>query len=317
MRATDQFYALTPDVIMEAVEKGGWQPTGEYLQLNSYENRVFSIRLEKDPFEIIGKFYRPGRWSHAALLEEHQFLAELKDVGVPAIAPFPASLRETRGILTVFFPKARGRIPPDFNEEDMEKIGLLLARVHNIGAQRPCHHRHRFDAGMGWSALETLKPIIEPTLKARYLEAAKAILHFLEDHLDPKKFQRIHGDCHRGNLLQTDVPGQPKEFFLLDFDDFGMGPAVQDFWMLCLGDEEEAESHLSALLRGYRELRDFDDADLRLLEPLRGLRIIHYAAWIARRWSDPSFPRIFPQFGTESYWLDELQSLEPIADSLQ
>jgi Ser/Thr protein kinase RdoA (MazF antagonist) len=134
--------------------------------------------------------------------------------------------------------------------------------------------------------------------------------------LNPKKFQRIHGDCHRGNLLQTDVPGQPKEFFLLDFDDFGMGPVVQDFWMLCLGDEEEAEKHLAALLRGYRELRDFDDDELKLLEPLRGLRIIHYAAWIARRWEDPSFPRLFPQFGTESYWLDELQSLEPIADNL-
>lgn len=311
----EQFYALTPDVIMEAVEKAGWQPTGEYLQLNSYENRVFSIRLEKDPFEIIGKFYRPGRWSRAALLEEHQFLAELNDIGIPAIAPISV-LQETRGILTVFFPKAKGRIPPDFNEEDLEKIGRLLARVHNVGVQRPCHHRHRFDADMGWSALETLKPLITDSLRDRYVDTAAEILHYLEENLEPSKFQRIHGDCHRGNLLQTDIPGQPKEFFLLDFDDFGMGPVVQDFWMLCLGDEEEAERHLAALIRGYRELRDFDDKDLRLLEPLRGLRIIHYAAWIARRWNDPSFPRIFPQFATEAYWYDELQSLEPIADNL-
>jgi Ser/Thr protein kinase RdoA (MazF antagonist) len=169
---------------------------------------------------------------------------------------------------------------------------------------------------MGWTALHLLKDQIYPGLLERYRDAAATILKYLERHLDKKTFQRIHGDCHRGNLLQTDVPGQPKELFLLDFDDFGMGPPVQDFWMSCLGDEDEAEKQLQALLKGYRQLREFDDSELRLLEPLRGLRIIHYAAWIARRWSDPSFPQIFPQFGSESYWLDELQSLEPIAENL-
>jgi Ser/Thr protein kinase RdoA (MazF antagonist) len=312
----NRFYELTPDVILEAVENAGWEPTGEYLQLNSYENRVFSVRLEGEPRDLIAKFYRPGRWSQSAIQEEHDFLAELKAVGIPAIAPFPDRLTNTNGIITAFFPKAHGRIPPDFNEEDMLKIGRLLARMHNVGAQKPARHRHIFDASMGRSALEILRPLISREHLHRYVAAAEAIFHYLDQNLRRAEFQRIHGDCHRSNLLQTDIPGQPKEFFMLDFDDFGMGPVAQDLWMLCLGDEEEAERHLNSLLAGYTELRSFNKADLQLLEPLRGLRIIHYAGWIARRWSDPSFPQLFPQFASEAYWLDELQSLEPIADSL-
>jgi Ser/Thr protein kinase RdoA (MazF antagonist) len=314
--AVTQFYELTPDVILEAVESAGYRATGEYLQLNSYENRVFSLKLEEEPFDLIAKFYRPGRWSRAAIEEEHAFLQELKATGIPAVAPFP-HLFETRDILTTFFPKARGRIPPDLPEEELEKIGRLLARVHNVGAQSRCEHRHAFDPNsMGKVALDVVRPLVSPSLVDRYLDASEDILEFLDDRLDRKKFQRIHGDCHRGNLLQTDLPGQSKEYFLLDFDDFGMGPIAQDFWMLCMGDEDEAEKQLGAMLKGYRELREFDDRDLELLEPLRGLRIIHYAAWIARRWSDPSFPQLFPQFASESYWLDELQSLESIASSL-
>src|SRR6185437_12491227 len=132
---------------------------------------------------------------------------------------------------------------------------------------------------MGRSALHVLKPLITPSLWPRYEAVAEQVLEYLQENLKGVPFQRIHGDCHRGNLLQTDIKGQPKEFFLLDFDDFGMGPVVQDFWMLCLGDEDEAEIQLKALLRGYRELRDFNERDLHLLEPLLGLRIIHYAAW--------------------------------------
>lgn len=309
----DQFYQLTPDVIMEAVEQAGWRPTGEYLQLNSYENRVFSIKIEDEPREVIAKFYRPKRWSRAAIEEEHQFLRELQATGIPAVAALP-HLFETRGLLTTFFPKARGRIPPDLPEEELEKLGRLLARVHNVGAQSKALHRHIFDPNtMGRAALDVLQPLIEPQLVDRYFDAAETILEYLDENLNRRTFQRIHGDCHRGNILQTDDPGQPKEYFLLDFDDFGMGPVVQDFWMLCMGDADEAESQLRALLKGYRELRDFDERHLECLEPLRGLRIIHYAAWIARRWKDPSFPQLFPQYATEAYWLDEIQALETIA----
>lgn len=311
-----QFYQLTPDVMLEAIERAGWPCTGEYLQLNSFENRVFSVTLEEDPFSLIAKFYRPGRWSPEAIREEHEFLWELEDFGIPAVAPFKNRTVETEGIITAFFPKARGRIPADFSYKELESIGRLLARVHIVGAEKDADHRHVFDAQMGFRALQTLTPLIPSPYLERYVAAAGEILNFLDDRLENVGFQRIHGDCHRGNLLHTDEPGKPKEFFLLDFDDFGLGPVVQDFWMLCLGDELEAERQLTSLLTGYTELRDLDKKELELLEPLRGLRIIHYAAWIARRWSDPSFPQIFPQYATEAYWIDELQSLEPIADAL-
>lgn len=315
-KAVNQFYSLTPEAIFSAVERAGWSATGEILQLNSYENRVFLIRLEGQPREIIAKFYRPQRWSLAAIQEEHVFLNELKESGIPAVAALPI-LFETEGILTTFFPRASGRIPADLPNEELVKIGRLLARVHNVGSLKASRHRHVFDPLiMGKQALQILQPLLDPLIKERYVLAANTILEFLDHHLDRNSFIRIHGDCHRGNLLQRDVPNQPKEYFLLDFDDFGMGPVAQDFWMLCLGDEEEANDQLAALLSGYRELREFDDSDLIVLEPLRGMRIIHYAAWIARRWEDPSFPQLFPQFASSAYWLEELQSLEGIADSL-
>jgi Ser/Thr protein kinase RdoA (MazF antagonist) len=153
-------------------------------------------------------------------------------------------------------------------------------------------------------------------LRDRYLNAAEEILDYLESELDLGRFQRIHGDCHRGNVLQTDEPGKPKEFLLIDFDDFGMGPIVQDFWMLFRHDDDDFHDELNAFVGGYEELREFDDAQLKWMEPLRGMRIIHYAAWIARRWHDPSFPQIFPQFGGEAYWLDEVQALEKVLNHL-
>ena len=164
--------------------------------------------------------------------------------------------------------------------------------------------------------LRIVEPLLTPMFRERYLDAANAILGYLHEELDPRRFQRIHGDCHRGNVLQTDEPGQPKEFLLIDFDDFGMGSVVQDFWMLFRRDDEDFKDEISAFLAGYTELRDFREDELRFMEPLRGMRIIHYAAWIARRWSDPSFPQLFPQFGTDSYWLDEVQALEQVMHRL-
>jgi Ser/Thr protein kinase RdoA (MazF antagonist) len=168
----------------------------------------------------------------------------------------------------------------------------------------------------GGPALEIVEALVTPILRDRYLTAAETILGYLDDELDTSKFQRIHGDCHRGNVLQTDDPGKPKEFFLIDFDDFGMGPVVQDFWMLFRHDADDFQDELDAFLSGYCELRDLDEDELRFMEPLRGMRIIHYAAWIARRWGDPSFPHLFPQFGSEAYWLDEVQALEKVAARL-
>jgi Ser/Thr protein kinase RdoA (MazF antagonist) len=320
-KGMELFYQLTPDFVLDSVESCGWRPTGEYLQLNSYENRVYSLRLEEPPgAQIIAKFYRPGRWSEAAIREEHEFLHELQSQGVAVIAPEKQKNGDTlslhQGLWAAIFPKARGRMPQEFGPEDLTSLGRVLARLHNVGASQPSRHRPILDAEhMGWPALEILRPRIAPDLRARYEDAAETILSYLDENLDARSFQRIHGDCHRGNVLQTDEPGKPREFFLIDFDDFGMGPIVQDFWMLFRHDEDFGDE-LDAFLAGYTELRDFDEDQLHLMEPLRGLRILHYAAWIARRWSDPSFPQIFPQYGSDAYWFEEIQALEKVAQRI-
>ena len=186
--AENQFYSAYPDVIMEAVEKCGWDPTGHYQQLNSYENRVFAIRLEDQPFEVIAKFYRPGRWSRAALLEEHQFLNELYATGIPVVAPLPVLLQQTHGVETVFFPKARGRIPPDFTDEDMEAHWPFTGPCSQCRCRKARHHRHTFNADMGWMALHTLKPIIPENIWQRYDSAASHIIGYLDRHLETASF---------------------------------------------------------------------------------------------------------------------------------
>lgn len=314
----DLFFQLTPDFVLNAVEKCGWATTGEYLQLNSYENRVYSLRVEDPPGQqVIAKFYRPARWTKTAILEEHAFLEELHAAGVSVIAPLKqkdgTTLSDHNGLWGTVFPKARGRIPQEFSNEELQQLGRVIARLHNVGGLRKSKDRPILDVEhYGLPALKVIEPLIAPLVRDRYLDAAYSIFEWLDDVLDPRDFQRIHGDCHRGNVLQTDDPGKPKEFFLIDFDDFCMGPVVQDFWMLFRRDEENFNDEIDAFLSGYTELREFDEEQLLLMEPLRGLRIIHYAAWIARRWHDPSFPKIFPDFASDAYWFEELKALESI-----
>ena len=318
----DLFYQLTPDFLLNAVEECYGPTTGEYFQLNSYENRVYSVRIENPEREqIIVKFYRPGRWSEAAIREEHTFLKECQNQGVAVVAPATQrngdTLSPQQGLWCAVFPKARGRMPQEFSNEDLTRLGRVLARLHNVGSLSKSKHRPILSVeNYGQPALEIIMPLITPAIRDRYLDTAAKIFDYLDWELDPRTFQRIHGDCHRGNVLQTDDPGKPKEFFLIDFDDFGMGSIVQDFWMLFRRDSEEFGDEIGAFLDGYTELRDFDEAELRFMEPLRGMRIIHYAAWIARRWTDPSFPQIFPLFGTEAYWFEELKALEEVAGRL-
>jgi Ser/Thr protein kinase RdoA (MazF antagonist) len=205
----------------------------------------------------------------------------------------------------------------EFFNEDLTRLGRVIARLHNTGSLHVSSARPVLDVRhYGDPALKLIEPLITPMIRDRYLDVAHAIFDFLDEEMDPRGFQRIHGDCHRGNVLQTDEPGKAKEFLLIDFDYFGMGHPAQDFCMLFRRDSEEFQDEIGAFLDGYTELRDFDERDLRLMEPLRGMRIIHYAAWIARRWSDPSFPQIFPQFGSEAYWFEELKALEEVMHRL-
>jgi Ser/Thr protein kinase RdoA (MazF antagonist) len=320
---TTSFYRLDPDLVLAATEEAGFQPTGEFTQLNSYENRVFDIRLEKNSSEyerVIAKFYRPGRWPREALLEEHEFLFDLEREGVPVVAPLmqknKSSLCEVEGMFVTFFPKFLGRMPEEFLEKDLYQVGHRLAQIHNVGSRRDFKHRAVLGEApySSWDNLELLSRWVAPEVWARYEQAAISIIETFENHLNPAEFLRIHGDCHRGNLLARLLPGNQREFFFVDFDDCAMGPEVQDFWMLFSGSDLEDEQDL--ILSGYEELREFPVEQWKWIPLLRGLRIFSYSAWIARRWKDPSFPRLFPDFESFTFWAEETEALEKIAWSL-
>lgn len=300
-------------MVLKATELAGFLPTGEFTQLNSYENRVFDIRLE-DPklSRVIAKFYRPGRWSKDCILEEHQFLDELRSEGLTAINPLvqknKSTLNTVHGMHVAFFPKVQGRMPEEFLKNDLKQVGRKLALLHNVGAQKDFEHRPYLGIlpDSMWDHLDLLQEKVVPELWSRYEKAATEILIRFEDLVDPNEFLRIHGDCHRGNILSN---GQ--DFFFVDFDDCMMGPAAQDFWMLFSSSDSKEEEE--EIISGYEELREFPDHQLGWIPLLRGLRIISYAAWIARRWEDPSFPRLFPDFSTYTYWAEETEALEKIA----
>lgn len=329
------FDALTPDFILGAVESSGFRPTGEIIQLNSYENRVFDIKVE--PHELVGpsagarpaviaKFYRPGRWSIDAIQDEHDFLLDLKNEDIPAVAPFTTGSEEEtvffyEGFPTALFPKTAGRMPQEFKSGELEQVGRLLARLHNVGSRRRAHHRLTLDAQTyGYDSLDRLEQVVYPELWNRYRNAAETILEFLDDELDPNENIRIHGDCHKGNLLQVDsvaaAAGEAQGgFFFVDFDDSCNGPPIQDFFMLLSGasdHDEQAKVELDSLLKGYEELRRLPD-NLYLLEALRGLRILNYSGWIAARWEDPFFPSLFPDFHSYNWWASECLRIEQIA----
>ncbi len=307
------FYNLDPDSVLKSTEAAGYEPTGEFTQLNSYENRVFDIRLENGD-AVIAKYYRPNRWSKESVLEEHEFLLDLKNEGIHAVAPLTQAngqtLSQFEGMNLAFFPKIRGRMPQEFINDELTRVGRLMARVHNVGAQKDALNRPILDSSYygGWQTLNFLQSWIAPEVRNRYNEAAELILDCIDGYFDPNDFIRIHGDCHKGNLLNN---GQ--EFFLVDFDDFLIGPVIQDFWMLLSGDEDQVSDERDLIIRGYEELREFPDNQWKWIPLLRGLRIISYAGWIAKRWEDPSFPRLFPEFNSYTYWAEEVEALEKIA----
>lgn len=322
MSDVSSFFHLNPDKVLSSAELAGFQPTGEFSQLNSYENRVFDIVCENRE-RVIAKFYRPQRWSKDAILDEHEFLYDLKKEGIPAVAPLILKNQQTLincdGMWTAFFPKIRGRLPQELLDHDYVKVGHLMAQVHNLGARKKAPNRLTMDENFSgaWEALDLLQDWIGPEVIDRYNEAAEKILETFTDVVDPSEFIRIHGDLHRGNLLHggDDVPGE-ESFFLVDFDDFVNGPVVQDFWMLFSGDRDQENQERDLILKGYEELREFPHHQWDWIPLLQGLRIISYASWIAKRWEDPSFPRIFPEFNTYSYWAEEVEALEKIAWSL-
>ena len=285
---------------MSTLEKARLFPTGEYTQLNSYENRVFDVRLEKTPLSawdddrVIVKAYRPGRWSEEALREEHGFIAELEEEGLATASPLQLfdgdTLLKHGEFYFALFPKIRGRMPQEFLPGDLKAVGRSLARLHNVGAKRPSMHRPAYHPDvLGDTFLEILQNWVPPEIWPEYLRRSEDLFEELAEALPPiENLQRIHGDCHRGNLLQDQTA-----FTFVDFDDFGPGPVEQDFWMLLSSEGNTAE--LSEMMEGYESLRVAPRVELRTLQLLRAFRVVRYAAWIAARWTDASFPRIFPE----------------------
>lgn len=313
MTTTDLFFALTPHKVLEAVEKAGYPCNPLCYPLNSFENRVYEVELE-DRSRLVAKFYRPGRWIDAQILEEHQFLTDLEEAEVPVCPPLKMSegrtLDHIDGIAYCIFPRKGGRAPDEPDDDLLMRLGMLTARMHNVGALRPAEHRLqlRSDEFIRKNiALFREHRSIPPRLIARYEHAADYIANALEHYLAGAVMHRIHGDLHHGNLLLRD-----DMLCLIDFDDMLIGPAVQDIWLLMPGRDAETRLQRESFLEGYERFRSFDRRTLGLIEPLRGMRRIHYAAWITRRWHDPIFPRTFPQFGTESYWDEETRDLEEI-----
>lgn len=307
---TDRFIRMSPEHVFDAVELGEVRCTGRYIVLNSYENRVFSFEMEDDSY-IVAKFYRPGRWSRETILDEHRFIAELAEAEIPVARPFVhgngTTLGEWEGILYAVFPRVRGRTPQELNGDEIDVVGRLLARLHNIGAAAEAPHRVRLTPrtyGLDNLAYLADGGHIHPEAKANYVQTAEILIKRIEPLFVGVPMQRIHGDCHLGNLIQV-----REGMAFLDFDDMVTGPVVQDLWMLLPSFDEYGQRDRERFIDAYEQFRPFDHDQLRLIEPLRALRYIHYAAWIARRWDDPLFKRVFAHFGTLRYWQQETNDL--------
>lgn len=314
------FANLSPDRVLDAAASVGLDTDGRLLALNSYENRVY--QLTSDSGAVVLKFYRRGRWSDEQILEEHSFTAELAEAELPVAAPLAfdgTTLVPFAEYRFAVFPWLRGR-PPELDAPDARLIlGRTLARMHRIGALRPFRARLPLTIErLGFAAREAVlaSGLIPPGLEARYAQVSENLLHRIErtfDEAGPVQSVRIHGDCHMGNLLWRETGP-----LFVDLDDCTMGPRIQDLWMLLSGSPAEQQRQWSEIMEGYHQFADFDFRELRLIEALRGLRMLHHAGWVAQRWQDPAFPRAFPWFGEarnwESYITDLLEQTITIDD---
>ena len=343
------FESLTPDIVLDALDSVGLRGDGRLTALSSYENRVYQVQLE-DGTSVVAKFYRPQRWSDAQILEEHAFAAELMADEIPAIGPLNlqgATLNHFGGFGFSVSPRRGGR-PPELDDgEVLEWIGRFLARIHGVGAKRPFATRPTLNVDtfgiepMQWLLEHDKVPL---DVQSAWTKTCQSAIDLIADYAtlagasgqnDPNfprggpaansdqagiRLLRLHGDCHPGNILWTPANAAPDLGpgpHFVDLDDARMGPAVQDLWMLLSGDRQQRTRQLGLLVDGYEQVREFNRDELALIEPLRTLRLIHYSAWLARRWSDPTFPVNFPWFGSSDYWQGQVQMLEEQMEAMQ
>lgn len=304
---------LSPETVLDALEAVGYRCDGRVLALNSYENRVYQIGIE-DGEPLVVKFYRPGRWSDAAIGEEHAFAFELAAQEIPVVAPLArdgVSLHVHRGFRYAIFPRRGGRWPELGTPHDREWVGRFLGRIHAVGRAARFNSRLRLsmeDLGRKARDFVLAGDWMPDYLATKYADLTDELLDEVEIRAEGWRgatLGRILGDCHRGNILWTDLGPH-----FVDLDDCLMGPAIQDLWMLLAGSPQEMRTEMHDLLKGYEQFLAFDRREIALIEPLRALRMIHYSAWLARRWHDPAFPQAFPWFAEPRYWEQHYRSLE-------
>ena len=306
------FQTLTPSFIMDAVESQGFRCDCRTFALNSYENRVYQVGIDEGQ-PLIAKFYRPGRWSDAQIIEEHRFCLELAEHELPVVAPITNasgnSLFHHDGFRFALYPRQGGHAPEFDNLDNLLTLGRMLGRIHSIGAVRPFLCRPTLDSRSFGHASVAL--IAERFIPDEYRPSYEAVTGQLLEAIDrimadagPLRYIRAHCDCHSGNILwRDDAP------HFVDFDDARMAPAVQDLWMMLSGERPRQNAQLAELIEGYSEFCDFQPRELRLIEALRALRMLHYSAWLASRWDDPIFPLTFPWFNTVRYWGEQIIQL--------
>ena len=342
--AAQDFAALDPDRVLDALAAVGLLGDGRLMALNSYENRVFLVHLDRpvpgtDIGTVVAKFYRPGRWSNAQIAEEHAFSLELATAEVPVVAPLlldGQSLHHHAGYAFSVSPYRGGRAPELDDDEVLEWVGRFLARLHAVGARQPFAHRPALNLQSfgveprNWLLENDFLPLDvrsaweRKSASAMELIAACADLAGAEGRKSTKpaalRQLRLHGDCHPGNILWTPLDAAasagPGPHFV-DLDDARTGVAVQDLWMLVSGERRERQRQLGLLVDGYEQFRAFDRRELALIEPLRTLRLIHYSAWLARRWDDPTFRHHFAWFGSSDYWQGQVQMLDEQIEAMQ
>lgn len=332
------FESLTPDLVLDALASVGLYGDGRQMALSSYENRVYQVHLE-DGQPVVAKFYRPGRWTEAQILEEHGFSAELMQAEIPVVGPLclqGRTLHHFGGFAFSVSPRRGGRSPELDDPDVLEWIGRFLGRIHTVGERQPFQTRpaldlHTFgEEPRQWLLAHDKVPL---DVQGSWSRQSQIALDLIAEYSSltrakAKKYQgeepilslRLHGDCHPGNILWTPLESPaaagPGPHFV-DLDDARMGPAVQDLWMLLSGDRQQRSRQLGALVDGYEQFRPFDRRELALIEPLRTLRLIHYSAWLARRFDDPIFPINFPWFGSSDYWQGQVQMLEEQIEAMQ
>jgi Ser/Thr protein kinase RdoA (MazF antagonist) len=328
---------LDPRQVLESLDAVGLSGDGRVLQLNSYENRVFQVFLE-DGRAVVAKFYRPGRWSDEQIVEEHAFALELATAEVPVVPPLALQrAADAPGLALLGDPptlacrqvpdgtlryavatRCAGREPELEDPAALRQLGRFIGRLHEVGRRRPFLHRHRLDPRAdGQRALALLLgggfvPAMQLPAWRQACEQALAAVIAAFDAAAPLATLRLHGDCHLGNVLWRD--GGPH---VVDLDDAMQGPAVQDLWMLVSGDRTTMAHQLDTLLGGYEQFAEFDDRERALIEPLRTLRMLRHSAWLAERWSDPTFPLNFPHFGSAAYWSQQTSQFREQIEAMQ